>query len=133
MNSRRDRETRLRKGSRPVVTENQFINMLMDDVAKNRLEFPTLPEVALRVRKLVEDPKSNTDQIAKVLSTDATLSSNILKIANSAVFTGLQATDNVKSAVNRLGLSIIRNMVTCVVMKALYQPKLSPVIKTYMA
>lgn len=113
--------------------ENRFIDIIISDIANNRLEFPTLPEVALRVRKLVEDPNANTAQICKVLSTDTALSSSILKVANSAVFLGLPQIDNVKAAVNRLGLALIRNMVTCVVMKALYQPKLSPSIKRLMA
>ena len=116
-----------------MSVENRFIDIIISDIANNRLEFPTLPEVALRVRKLVEDPNANTEQISKVLSTDPGLTSSILKVANSAVFTGLPQIENIKSAVNRLGLALIRNMVTCVVMKALYQPKLSPMIKRHMA
>lgn len=116
-----------------MSVENQFIDIIIADIANNRLEFPTLPEVALRVRKLVEDPNADTTQICKILSTDPALSSSILKVANSAVFAGMTQVDNVKAAVNRLGLALIRNMVTCVVMKALYQPKLSPTIKRIMA
>jgi putative nucleotidyltransferase with HDIG domain len=116
-----------------VSVENRFIDIIITDIANNRLEFPTLPEVALRVRKLVEDPKANTAQISKVLSTDPALTSSILKVANSAVFTGLPQVENIKSAVNRLGLALVRNMVTCVVMKALYQPKLSATVRRYMA
>ncbi len=113
--------------------ENQFIDVIISDVANNKLEFPTLPEVALRVRKLVEDPNASTAQITKVLGTDPALTSSILKVANSAIFSGLPKIDNVNTAINRLGLALVRNMVTCVVMKALYQPKLSPTIKRQMA
>ena len=113
--------------------ENQFIDVIIADIANNKLEFPTLPEVALRVRKLVEDPNTNTMQVSKVLSTDPALTSSILKVANSAIFAGMPKVENVNAAVSRLGLALIRNMVTCVVMKALYQPKLSPTIKRLMA
>lgn len=115
-----------------MVTETQFVNSLIDDIAKNALEFPTLPEVALRVRKLIEDPNVTTAQVGKVLSTDAALSSRLMQVANSAMFIGMAPVDNIRAAVNRLGLALVRNMVTCVVMRTLYQPKMSPVIKSWL-
>lgn len=101
---------------------------MIEDIANNKLEFPTLPEVALRVRKLIENPNVTTIQVAKALSTDASLTARLLQIANSAMFAGLPQLDTVKAAVNRIGLALVRNMITCVVMKALYQPRMSPVI-----
>jgi HD-like signal output (HDOD) protein len=115
-----------------VSAESQFIDTMIDDIAKNRLEFPTLPEVALRVRKLIEQPDVTTAQVGKVLSSDPALTSRLLQIANSAMFTGLPPVENIKAAVNRLGLALVRNMVTCVVMKALYQPKMASNIKVRM-
>lgn len=115
-----------------MVTETQFIDSLIDDIAKNRLEFPTLPEVALRVRKLVADPDVTMVQVGKVLSTDAALSTRLMQVANSAMFVGMAPVDNIRSAVNRLGLALVRNMVTCVVMRTLYQTKMSPVIKVWL-
>lgn len=113
-----------------MTTVDQFTDIIFDDIAKNRLEFPTLPEVALRVRKLVEDPNVNTLQVSKVIGADATLTSRLLQVANSAMFSGMPPVDNVKAAVNRLGLALVRNMVTCVVMRSLYSPKFSATIKT---
>jgi HD-like signal output (HDOD) protein len=112
-----------------VTTVQQFTDVLIDDIANNRLEFPTLPEVALRVRKLVEDPKADTNKVSRALSADATLTSRLMQVANSAMFSGMPAVDNIKSAVNRLGLSLVRNMVSCVVMRALYAPRYSAAIK----
>lgn len=115
-----------------MSAENEFIDAMIDDIARNRLEIPTLPEVALRVRKLIDDPKVTTMQVSRVISTDPALSTRLIQVANSAMFTGMQAVDNVRAAVNRLGLGIVRNMVSCVVMKTLYQPKMSPAIRIQM-
>lgn len=112
-----------------MITVEQFTDIILDDIAKNRLEFPTLPEVALRVRKLVEDPNVTTVQVSRVISADATLTSRLLQVANSAMFSGMPALDNVKAAVNRLGLALVRNMVTCVVMRSLYSPRYTPAVK----
>ena len=113
-------------------TAQQFIDLLIDDIAKNKLEVPVLPEVALRVRKLIDDPHVSSTKVAQVISTDAALTSRLLQVANSAMFTGIQAVDNVRAAINRLGLALVRNMVVCIVMKILYTPKMSPVIKQRM-
>lgn len=112
-----------------MTTVEQFTDIILDDIAKNRLDFPTLPEVALRVRKLVEDPNVTTVQVSRVISTDATLTSRLLQVANSAMFSGMPALDNIKAAVNRLGLALVRNMVTCVVMRSIYSPRYSAAIK----
>lgn len=55
----------------------------MDDLSKGQMELPTLPEVALKVRKLVDDPMVSASKIAKLVGTDAALSARLLQVANS--------------------------------------------------
>lgn len=109
--------------------QTKFIDTLIDDIANNRLEFPTLPEIALRVRKQVENPDVTTAQIVKTLGTDAVLTSRLIQVANSALFTGLQPVQNVQSAIGRLGLLVVRNLVTSITMKLLYQNNAPPSLK----
>ena len=115
-----------------VKTAADFVDLLLDDIAKNRLEIPTLPEVALRVRKLIQDPNVTNVRLAKAIGTDPALTSRLLQVANSAMFTGMKRVDNIQAAVGRLGHSLVRNMVTCVVMKAIYQPRINPNVAAMM-
>ncbi len=101
--------------------EDKFIATLMDDVTKGQLDLPTLPEVALKVRKLVDDPTSSPDKIAKLVGTDAALSARLLQVANSAFFRGLNSVENVRTAVIRLGGVCVRNVVASLVMRQTYQ------------
>ena len=101
--------------------EDKFIATLMDDVSKGQLELPTLPEVALKVRKLVDDPKVSADKIATLVGTDAALSARLLQVANSVFFKGLNSVENVRTAVIRLGGVCVRNVVASLVMQQLYQ------------
>lgn len=107
-----------------MITAEQFVEQLIEDIAQNRLEVPTLPEVALRVRKLIDDPNANAVQVAKAISADAALSTRMMQVANSVMFTGMSQVDNVRAAVNRLGLAIVRNMVVVIATKSLYSPEL---------
>lgn len=101
--------------------EDKFIATLMEDVSRGQLELPTLPEVALRVRKLVDDPSVSPDKIAALVGTDAALSARLLQVANSVFFKGLNSVENVRTAVIRLGGICVRNVVASLVMQQLYQ------------
>ena len=101
--------------------EDKFIATLMDDVNKGHLELPTLPEVALKVRKLVDDPMVSADKIATLVGTDAALSARLLQVSNSVFFKGLNSVENVRTAVIRLGGVCVRNVVSSLVMQQLYQ------------
>ena len=114
--------------------EDKFIATLMDDVGKGQLELPTLPEVAIKVRKLVDDPNVSADLIAKLVGTDAALSARLLQVANSVFFKGLNSVENVRTAVVRLGGVCVRNVVASLVMQQLYQAnQMGPIKKDLLA
>lgn len=102
----------------------------MDDIARGRLDLPTLPEVALKVRKTVDDPMASADKLAKLVGTDAALSARLLQVANSVFFRGLNSVENVRTAVVRLGGVCVRNVVISLVMNQLYQAReMAPIKK----
>lgn len=61
----------------------------LEDLAE-QVTIPTLPDVVMRLIAIVEDPHVEIDDIAKLVSQDAPITSRVLRIANSAVY-GLQA------------------------------------------
>ncbi len=103
--------------------KDKFVTALLDDISNNRLVLPTLPEVALKVRKVVNDPCVTADKLSKLIGTDAALSARLLQVANSVFFKGLNPVQNVHTAVVRLGMVCVRNVVTSLVMNQLYQAK----------
>ena len=109
--------------------KHKFIDLLMDDIAENRLILPTLPELAFKIRKIVDDPDVTSKKISKIVSTDAALSARLLQVANSVFFKGLTPVDNIQTAVVRLGMGCVRNVVTSLVMRQLYQAKKTRAVK----
>lgn len=71
---------------------------------------PTLPEVFLRIEKVIHDPRSNARDVAVVLETDPALAARVLKVANSAFFQWSQPVSSVWQAVARLGLHETRRL-----------------------
>lgn len=103
--------------------EKQFLSAFLDDLNHNRVVLPTLPEVAVQVRNLVNNPKATARQISRLVSADPALSARLLKIINSPALRGHEKIDNIQSAVTRLGAVQLRNLVTTLVMQQLYQAK----------
>ncbi|HEX8978663.1 MAG TPA: HDOD domain-containing protein [Parasulfuritortus sp.] len=70
----------------------------------------TLPDVYLRINRLVEDPASSSADIARAISQDASFTVKLLKLANSAVYNFPSTVDSVAKAVTIIGTSQIRSL-----------------------
>jgi HD-like signal output (HDOD) protein len=104
------------------MTEQQtFYNDILADLENGTLMLPTLPEVALKVREVVDEPDVTAAQLADIIITDAALSTRLLKVANSALYRGRIPTETIQNAVSRLGLTLVRNLVTSLVMEQMFQ------------
>ncbi|HLA75633.1 MAG TPA: HDOD domain-containing protein [Gammaproteobacteria bacterium] len=111
--------------------EDKFISDLLNDIEHNRIVLPTLPEVALKVRKVVDDPNANVGQIAKIVATDAALSARLIQVANSPLLRGRVPVDSLPSAIARLGNKLMRNLVTSLLMEQLHQSR-SPQLQKHL-
>ena len=104
------------------MTEQQtFYDDILADLENGTLMLPTLPEVALKVREVVDEPDVTAAQLAEIIITDAALSTRLLKVANSALYRGRIPTETIQNAVSRLGLTLVRNLVTSLVMEQMFQ------------
>ncbi len=74
-------------------------------------ELISLPEVYLKVRRLMDDPHSDIYDFAEVISVDPNLSSRVLKVVNSAFFGFPEPVDSISRAVNMIGIGQLHNMV----------------------
>ena len=101
--------------------EEVFVNELIEDLESGQLQLPTLPEVALRVRDVVDDEDANASQIAEIIAQDAALSARLIQVANSPLYRGRQEIDRLSMVVARLGNKLVRNLVTSQVMKQMFQ------------
>lgn len=87
----------------------------------NQLELPTLPDIALKLGKLIDDPNVSADQLVNLLSSDPAISAHLIKAANSAALSSGKTVDNVRSAISRLGYRMLRNMVITITMNKLFR------------
>ena len=70
----------------------------------------TLPDVYLRINRLMEDPKSSSADIAEAVSRDPAFTVRLLRVANSPLYKVSSSVDTVAKAVTVLGTAQIRNL-----------------------
>ena len=83
---------------------------VLDSILKTQ-EFATLPPVAAKVLKLLEDDNIDVRDIAKVIETDAPLTIKLLRVANSPLYAVRNEVTSVQGAILTLGLNRLTNIV----------------------
>ncbi len=94
---------------------------LTEAAAKDELDLPTLPEVALRIRDTAEDPDVSVMQLAAVIAGDPALSAQVIRVSNSPAFRGAASIDDINMAVGRMGVPYTANLATGLAMKHMFQ------------
>ena len=90
------------------------INSEMPDIEKEIEEITgliSLPEIYLKVRRLMDDESSSIDDFAEVIIVDPNLSTRVLKMVNSAYFGFEESVDNITLAIGMIGIDQLHSMV----------------------
>jgi len=82
----------------------------LDEVVRRASEIATLPQVALHIIDVVNDPNSGAGDLKEVLEGDAALSSRVLRCVNSSAYATRTEITNLQQAIAYLGVQQIRNL-----------------------
>jgi putative nucleotidyltransferase with HDIG domain len=82
-----------------------------------------LPRIIEDVQKVIRDPKSDTDDLARVIENDAVISVRLISVANSAIYRGAEDITTVKKAIPRMGTNETQNIISSIANKSLYKSK----------
>jgi HD-like signal output (HDOD) protein len=87
-----------------------FVRTLAAELSAGNVDLPSFPEIAVRVRRVLSDPKSSVDQVVRVVGSEPALAARLLRISNSASLnrTGRAVTD-LRTAINRIGYNMVRS------------------------
>lgn len=103
-----------------MSTENAILVILKEKIREDSVVLPTLPEVAIRVRDVADDPRSNLNDVALVVAADPALSARLIRVANSAYNARVVCVDTISAAVNRIGLKAIKNVAIAMALEQLF-------------
>lgn len=100
---------------------NKVIENIIAAIKCDHLILPTLPEVALKVREVAEDPAADIESLANVISCDPALSARLIRVANSPLLRAGRPVDNLSNALMRLGIEYACNIATSLAMEQMFQ------------
>jgi HD-like signal output (HDOD) protein len=88
----------------------EFIRSLATELSGGKIDLPSFPEIAVRVRRILSDPKSSVDQVVRVVGSEPALAARLMRIANSASLnrSGKTVTD-LRTAISRIGYNMVRS------------------------
>ena len=92
-----------------------------DAIESDKLVLPTMPELALQVREVAENPDASVKQLANVIGSDAALTARIIKVANSALYRGAVEIQDLNMALMRLGMATTCTLATGLAMEQMFQ------------
>ncbi len=92
------------------MSENRLIDHIRDAFEADNLQLPVFNSVALRLQRLKNEPSATLEQITKLIMEDQSLSSRILRMANSSFYGGLKKVETIDRAVMRLGMEKVASL-----------------------
>jgi putative nucleotidyltransferase with HDIG domain len=95
----------------PIETKAQEqIDSLTDDIVSYIDTLPQFPENISQIERLLNDPSSKLSTIASHISNDVALTTDLLKLVNSAAFALSKKCTSITEAVKLVGLRGIKNL-----------------------
>jgi HD-like signal output (HDOD) protein len=94
----------------PANVAFDFVRSLAGELSGGKVDIPSFPEIAVRVRRILSDPKSSVEQVVRVVGSEPALAARLMRISNSASLnrTGRPVTD-LRTAINRIGYNMVRS------------------------
>lgn len=93
------------------------INPKVIEVIETLEELPAMPGVVKQALDLLEDPKTDMKQLANIMSTDISMSTQILKLVNSAYYGLPSQITSINKAMALLGFDKIKSLILSAAVK----------------
>lgn len=105
-----------------TLKETEFFISFAQAYHKNKLQLPSLPNVAIKLRNAIQADISIREAV-NIIQIDPAIVAKLIQVANSPLYSPATPIKNCHDAVTRLGLTATRNLVLGINLKQLFQAK----------
>ncbi len=112
--------------------ENRLLQDCYRYMQADKLVLPTLPDIAFKIRRTINDEHISTANIARIVQMDPAITAKLIQVANSPMYAGRRKIESCPEALTRTGLKAAQNIITTIAMKAVFNAK-SALIRKKMA
>ncbi|MBW6487839.1 HDOD domain-containing protein [Sulfurimonas sp.] len=99
---------------------------MTEEILKKIKQLPPLPESAMQIEVVYQDPNSTFNDMVKILEKDPLLTADILKAANSPLYGFSREINTINQAVGLFGMGTVRGFALASIVKKSFSLDLSP-------
>lgn len=103
----------------------------LEDILGYSGQLPAFPSLATRALQLLADPEVEVTELAKLINSDQAVSTQVLRVVNSAAFRGTSEIVNIQHAVTRLGLSMVAQILAVAATRSLFDRSARSTYRAY--
>ncbi|MET4025298.1 HD-like signal output (HDOD) protein [Marinobacter sp. MBR-99] len=106
--------------------ESEEHHLLMEfyaELRSNQLKLPSVPDVAWKVRRVVDREDTTALDVANAVAADPAMAAKLVRSCNSPLYRGFSDVRNVREAVVRLGMRTTRQLVTVFAMREVFKTR----------
>ncbi len=88
----------------------EFVKGLAFELSAGKIDLPSFPDVAVRVRRALADDRTTVEQVTRIVGSEPALAARLMKMSNSAMLnrSGKPVSD-LKAAIARMGYNMVRS------------------------
>ena len=101
--------------------ESKLLCDIFEDYVANKLDVPTLPDIALRVREAVDDVDANVPELPVLFPATHRLPGGWFRLLTAPPYRGVSSAESCRDAIVRLGLTTTKELVNSIALKSLFQ------------
>ncbi|MEA3229092.1 MAG: HDOD domain-containing protein [Campylobacterota bacterium] len=99
---------------------------MTENILKKIKQLPPLPESAMKIEAVYQDPDSSFNDMVKILEKDPLLTADILKAANSPLYGFSREINAISQAVGLFGMGTVRGFALASIVKKSFKLNLAP-------
>ena len=87
-----------------------FVDTLATDISSGEFELPSWPEIIVQLKRALENDKCSVEQLVRLIGSEPVLAARLLKVVNSNLHHGREPIKDLRTAVSRLGVDMVRDV-----------------------
>lgn len=107
--------------------QTDIASRVIAQLESGQAELPTLPDIALKLKGMLDDPDFSSEQVVSLITTDPVIALHVIRAANSAALSAGHPVYNLRDAVSRLGYHMLHGMIINISLNRLFRAD-SPLI-----
>jgi putative nucleotidyltransferase with HDIG domain len=104
-------------------THAGIVAQIIQQFYKGKIALPVFPSIVREIQELLQGDSPSMEDLARIVEKEIVISSKMISIANSPLYKGVDAVDNLNAALLRLGMKATQGVISAVAARNIFDSK----------